>query len=473
LEVELRSNSSDGINKNYSLLIFGLALTVVLTFTFSAIGNRFIPILFISILPIILVSLLNYRIIFSLLIISLFINLYYEQLSSSVWLAAFVPLSALICFRDFKMHDLKLPITTPLVIYILVMIISLINSVELMFSLLLMYNMLAFIFIVYTSSVSIMDKKEIISYIILFLILNLLNSFHVIAQGLVSSRREFGFAGIMFVDYVGIAITMNFILILINRRKDFRIILIISFLILIIALLITETRNAWISTFLSLFLSLIFLIIKSKTLEFSKSFVVVGIIISTIFLSSVFIFVSSVKPDVSERAQETTNVEEGINKEGQVQNSLLSRLLIWHTAYNAFLANPVIGIGAYSFPVSSQHYYTIPKFLFDDYVKGLTPHLTYIAVITETGIVGLITFIIFLISSLKFAYDGFRYSKTIDEKRFSFLVFWPLVYITISTFMTDAWLWGQGIVLWGIFLGINLWNRKRIKEKHSLRYLAQ
>ena len=469
MQIALKSNSSDGIKKNYFLLLFGLALAVSLAISFLAIGDRYIPILFISILPLIFVSLFNYRIIFSILLISLFLNLHYERLSTTVWLAAFIPLSALICFRNLKIIDVKLPITIPLIIYILVMIISLVNSINLMFSLLMMYNMLAFTFIVYTSPLSIRDNREVITYIILFLILNLLNSFHVIVEGFGSSRRVFGFAGIMFVDLVGIAITMNFILILINRRKDYRIMLVLSFLILLIALFVTETRNAWISTFLSLFFSLIFLVIKSKALAFSRSFIVVGLIILTIFLSSVFIYISSVKPEVSKRAQETTNFEEGIDKEGQIQNSLVSRLLIWHTAYNAFLSSQVIGIGAYSFPVSSQNYYTIPKFLFENYVKDLNPHLTYLAVVTETGIIGLVTFLIFLISSIKFAYDGFKYSRTVDERRFSFLIFWPLVYILISMFMTDAWLWGQCMMLWSIILGINLWNRKILKEKYSFQ----
>jgi O-antigen ligase len=387
-------------------------------------------------------------------------------LSTSVWLSAFIPFSAFICFRELKIADLNHPITFPLVIYLIVMIISLVNSIDLLFSLLLMYNMVVFIFIVYTSSFTLRDKKEVVSYLILFLILNLLNSFHVIAQGLISSKRAFGFAGIMFVDFVGIAITMNFILIITNQFRNYRIFLVISFIILISALFITQTRNAWLSTFLSLFLALIFLVIKSKKFQLRKFFLILILAISTLILTSVFLFISSVNPEVTERTKETTNVEEGVNKEGQVQNSLISRLLIWHTAYNAFVANPILGIGAYSFPVGSQQYYTIPKFLYDDYVKGLTPHVTYLAVAVETGAVGLITFLLFLITGLKFAYDGLKYSRTVDERKFSFLIYWPLVYIFISMFMTDAWLWGQGIVLWGIILGINLWNRKRIKENY-------
>ena len=466
MEIVLSKNPNDSAAKNYILLVTGFLFTIVLTFSFLVIGDRYLPIVFISFLPFIFISVFNFRVIYSILIISLFINLHFQELSSAVWVAILVPISTLICFRNFKTNELKLPITLPLLLYIITMIISLVNSIDFLFSILLMYNMFAFIFIVYTSSLAIRDKKEIVVYIILFLILNLFNSFHVIADGLASSRRAFGFAGIMFVDYVGIAITMNFILLLVSAGKNFRILLLISLLVLIAALLITQTRNAWLSTFLSLFFALVYLIFKSKKFKIRKSFLIAAMIASMIIMGSIFIFISSVNPEVTERAQETTKVEQSIDKEGQVKSSLVSRLLIWHTAYNAFLSEPVIGIGAYSFPFSSQEYYKVPRFIFEDYVEGLTPHQTFIAVAVETGLLGLFAFLFFLIASLKISFDTIKLSKTSEEKRFSFLLFSPLLYILISMTMTDAWLWGHGIILWGILLGFNLWNRKKLIEKN-------
>jgi len=112
--------------------------------------------------------------------------------------------------------------------------------------------MLAFIMIVYTGVAAIRTKKEIMGYLILFLILNLLNSFQVLLEGLTSTKRAFGFAGVMFVDYVGIAITMNFILLLMSRGKKYRIFLAFSFIIFVAALLVTQTRNAWLSTLVTI-----------------------------------------------------------------------------------------------------------------------------------------------------------------------------------------------------------------------------
>jgi len=332
--------------------------------------------------------------------------------------------------------------------------------------------MLAFIMIVYTGVAAIRTKKEIMGYLILFLILNLLNSFHVLLEGLTSTKRVFGFAGVMFVDYVGIAITLNFILLLMSRGKKYRIFLAFSFIIFVAALLVTQTRNAWLSTFLCLLLLIIFIILHSKKFEMKRSFLILTLISSILVMSSLVLVVTSLKPEVTERAEQTTKVEESIDQSGQVQSSLLTRVFIWHTAYLAFLEHPVIGIGAYSFPFSSHQYYKVPRLIFENYVEGLSPHVTYLAVAAETGLIGLFAFLFFLVASLKFSFDSIKHSKSFEDSSFSLLLFGPLIYITISMLMTDAWLWGQGIILWGIILGLNLWNRKTLIQKNKIEASA-
>lgn len=472
MEIILRSNPDDKVSQNISLLIWGMLCTLVLAFSYSAIGDKYLPIILISLLPVLISFAFNFKLAFGFLILSLFINLHVQWFSTAIWFAVLVPLSYLICFRNFKRIEFSLPITIPLLVYLFTMFISLANSIDPLFSIYLMYNMLAFIMIVYISAAAIRTKKEIIGYIILFLILNFLNSFHVLFEGLTSTKRAFGFAGVMFVDYVGIAITVNFILLLMSKGKKYRIFLAFSFIIFMAALLVTQTRNAWLSTFLCLFLLMIFIILNAKKFEMKRSFLIVTLAASILIMSSLVLVVTSIKPEISERAEQTTKVEESIDQSGQVQSSLLMRVLIWHTAYLAFLEHPVIGIGAYSFPFSSHQYYQGPRMIFEDYIKGLTPHVTFIAVAVETGVIGLLAFLFFLIASLKLSFDSIKHSKSFEDSSFSLLLFGPLIYITFSMLMTDAWLWGQGIILWGILLGLNLWNRKRIIQKNINKGLS-
>jgi O-antigen ligase len=168
-------------------------------------------------------------------------------------------------------------------------------------------------------------------------------------------------------------------------------------------------------------------------------------------------------PEIFSRILEVfSSKHKALGSDSIVSNSLISRLLIWHTALNAFFHHPIVGIGAYSFCFDSQHYRTIPLFLYKDFVKDLSPHITYLAVLTETGIVGVIGFLFFLLSTLKMGYTSIKRSKTVTDKYFSFGIFIVQIYIAFTMSISDAWLWGQCGMLWSIVLGISVANYKII-----------
>jgi O-antigen ligase len=145
-----------------------------------------------------------------------------------------------------------------------------------------------------------------------------------------------------------------------------------------------------------------------------------------------------------------------------VSNSIVSRFLIWHTALNAFFRHPIIGIGAYSFRFDSQFYRTIPLVLYKIWVKDMSPHVTYLAVLTETGIVGFVGFAIFLVSTLRMGFKAVIHSKTDIQRYFSLGIFIVQVYVSFSMAVTDAWLWGQCGMLWSFVLGISVANYKMV-----------
>ena len=151
-----------------------------------------------------------------------------------------------------------------------------------------------------------------------------------------------------------------------------------------------------------------------------------------------------------------------------MSNSIVSRFLIWHTALKAFFKHPIVGIGAYSFCFDSQFYRTIPLVLYKIWVKGMSPHITYLAVLTETGIVGFIGFAIFLVSTLRMGLKSVTHSITNGQKYFSLGIFIIQIYVFFSMAVTDAWLWGQCGMLWSMILGISLANYNIIMRSNTL-----
>ena len=186
--------------------------------------------------------------------------------------------------------------------------------------------------------------------------------------------------------------------------------------------------------------------------------------VGTIFFSSIIIIGGLVgiilltNPEIFSRFQSLQNTDVSSLKfeNDFTQNSFFSRLLIWSVSLRAFEAHPIIGIGAFSFQFTSEQYSALTPFLYNNFVKGLSPHLAYLAVLVETGIVGLIAFLFLWIAIFKLAFKNIRNAVSAESKKYSLIILFVNVYIFISMGITDAWLWGQSGMIWGVSLGILL-----------------
>jgi O-antigen ligase len=159
-------------------------------------------------------------------------------------------------------------------------------------------------------------------------------------------------------------------------------------------------------------------------------------------------------PKIENRAiQITKQSGYGIDQQGNVENSLGSRILIWDTAIRAFEAHPVFGIGVYSFRYSSYQYSQLPKFLYRKFVENLSVHQTHLAVLAETGLIGFLGFAVFIFTLLKLSFRAVRIARDEFGRRHALVAAVGVVYCTASMVVTDAWLWGQQIVLLGLVVG--------------------
>jgi O-antigen ligase len=326
-----------------------------------------------------------------------------------------------------------------------------------------LHNLFAFFVVLHIVAMPLARGENVRKNIYFYLFLVLLNSLYVIAEAFVTSKRAFGFAGIMFVDYVGIGLVIVTLLALTNRGARS---LFYYFLggVFSVALVLTQTRGVWLVTMTTIVLMIIYLLIRGRELGVSRRSVTAFCLMGAAFVLLVFGVVTYINPEISKRTEQVVETKQfTLNEEGATTSSLVTRVLVWNTAYNAFAAHPIVGIGAYGFPFSSRLYNSLPKVLFDRYVKGLTPHIGYLAVLTETGIVGFLGFIVFIIFGLKTVFKPLSSMKRTATK-WSLIFAWTFVYIVISMFTTDAWLWGQGIILMAIVLGLGLANQRIVGQ---------
>lgn len=445
--------------------ILGLILILPLTLILGAVSGSMVKSAALISIPFLIFLLFNFRLSFVFIILLLFINIRLNGIAVAAIFTILLFFSFLVNFNYIRIRDFKSPITSFFLLFLLTCLPSIITTDVLPDVLYEMINLVIFLILLLLCVAVIKNQSDIKKFFTVFITLSLLNSFYLIYDAVITKSRSFGFAGVMFVDYVGVAIIVIFIWFLLSNGSK-KLFYLPVLAILMLASILTQTRNAWISIFLLILLLVSFFYFNSRKYKLSRRILLTFLVLTFVSAGAIYSSLKIINPSVSERAEQFTESKgEILTEKGEVTSSLVSRLFIWDTALNAFRDKPVTGVGIYAFPYVSQKYYTIPKILYDNYVYGRTPHITYLAIATEAGIIGLFGFLIFILSTLKFSYESINLSETNEENLVSISLFFSLFYIVISMLMTDAWLWDQGIVLWGIILGLSMANRKILLEK--------
>lgn len=452
---------------------FGLAVAVIyslalLFFTKNELSVRYLSL--ILAIPFALFTLFSFETSLFIFVSLLFLNANFYYFSTT---EVFVPILffASLLIPGIRIADFKNPLIKPLAVYFICILPSFLTSVSYPETWLLTYNFVAFLMTIAAITFGIRSIKKIHVVLMLFVALATLNGLHVILESYLTNKRAFGFAGIMFVDYVSVASIVVYNQILSQTKKRFAYSVILG--ILLLSLILTQTRSIWIIAFLTLGGITIQALFVTKTFTVKRTHLIIGIIIFSLFLAFYGTQYAKSNKNFAERFKsEKVSDTDDPSRLVISFNSLVTRFFIWSTAKNAFLAHPINGIGLYSFPFVSKNYSSLPPFIYELFVKKLTPHETFIAVITETGIIGLIGFLYLLTQILAFANKmRLKNLQSPQSIGLSGTIFWLNIYVILSMVITDAWLSANGIMLWGFIIGLTIANYKIIElEKPYVEY---
>jgi O-antigen ligase len=468
VQIEWKDINS-GNNLNYKVLLSGLLLIIPLLFVLNLFSLNTRIVLIVLGLPLIAIFLFSFRAFKYLFILSLFTNYYLLGLYLTVFIAIGFLFSFLLAHTQLEYSFFKTPLTAPFLIYFISILPSFLNSSNVILSIYYSLNLFGIAILLFVFGYVINTYQEINKIIMSFIILCLLDAIVIIVYSLFRNGREYGLSGIVFVDYSAMGVLILLLFIVFERQGNI-FLNIAGILVLLAGLIFTQTRNTFISLLLTSVSIFAYMIFSKKQFSVSKRRIIY-VFTSIILISVLFLIVlNTLKPEVFQRFNQLDsgrilNVKQETDFKG---NSILTRLLIWDTAWNAFKAHPIIGIGAYSFPFESVRYYTIPRDLYQKFVEGLSPHVTYIANLTETGILGFIGFVILMIASLKTGFKSVKLAVSSEQKHFSTILLTLQIYIFFSMFLTDAWLWGQCGMLWGMVMGTLIANNRIIK--HANRF---
>ena len=433
---------------NYSLVAILLSiLTCLFSFCFS--DN-----IILYSLPIIISALVvmfyNVNLSISVGIVFMFINLSFSVYFMSQLFFLFAGISYLF-FHKIEIRKFKTSFTSYFMVYFISIIPSYYNSFGCIQSYLKTFYL--FIFLLTFVVVSLHYTKERIEKLFdLFVVMSFINALHVIYLFLTEGGRPFGFTGVIYCDLSGLSLVISYYKIL-TRKNLF--VNIICTLTIFLAHLFTQTRNSTISVIITLLALSFFYIVNHK--KYGYTFRGASLRISKIVLCVVTVFLSIIisNGNILSRVSDNNDVstEEMAASIGFI-GSLATRIFIWNTAYNAFKEHPLIGIGVYSFPYTSKQYNNLDDLLYSAYVKDAAPHQTEIAVLTETGILGLTGFLIFFSLTYRKIWSLIKKISDLNSWIQYVLVVFLNVYLFFAMLMSDYLSYGNTMAVWGFVLSL-------------------
>lgn len=439
---------------NLVLLLFTAVLIIPLTYYLADSGTKFTTRIGLVAFPLLLIGLLNFRIALSIFLVTLFLEInpfFYYSLSA--FMVFYLLLSFAVTNKGFTLKDMKTPFTGVMIFFLLTLLPSLVNSKAPVIGILNFLQWGIVLTLIFILSNTLTTVKKINYLVLFYLVMISINAFYSIYQGLTIGRRAFGFAGIMYVDLLGIAIVVVFILMLAAKGK-IKWLFGSMFTIMVLSLIFTKTRNVWLNVGMVLLMSFIHLIIKSGYLKIRRQklirYGVMAMVIVLVGGGGLISYFGTSFFRLSEKSKLTTESLET----GDVSNSLVTRYFIWSTGLNGFLQHPVLGIGIYTFPYTSKFYNQLPEVLFKKFVEMYSMHHGYFAILVEAGILGFIGLIFFLSYLVRKTRKIFREAEDTPFDVHAFISIWVITYILISLFFSDAWFWGRGIIIWSVVLGV-------------------
>ena len=304
------------------------------------------------------------------------------------------------------------------------------------------------------------DISKILDY---FIVLTFISGIIIIIRILMTGKlRSLGLAGFAIMDFAVISLVIlifkDFLLGKPNKRS------VLYLTIIFIILITTQSRFAWLGFLLTMIYGSIisgFYSQNAKELLRKRIPQIIMVFVALISL----LFVSGLGSVFIGRLTEI-NFSFFQNEEGMmVTNSLESRILIWIVAYNAFLSHPITGIGYLMFSEVSEQYNVLPLFAYRIFVEGLDAHTTYFNILTETGIIGFVLFLSYIITVFTFSIKAIKISLLNSEKNISIILTSLVFFFMVHSIYSGAFTFSQSAYLMHYIFGITLANYSLLRQK--------
>lgn len=181
----------------------------------------------------------------------------------------------------------------------------------------------------------------------------------------------------------------------VNRDSLYPWLLLIPFTVVV---LLSGRRSAWLMLIigLSAYLPLVFISLSSRARYIiAGALCVAAVLVGTMYFKS---------PDINRRIVLLTGI---LGSEYQAERATSMRTPIWDTAGNMFRDNWLNGVGPRGFRYAYRDYAEDDNYFVRQGQDGQThPHLVFLEIAVETGVIGLAGFILFYLVILRYWWRG-------------------------------------------------------------------
>jgi O-antigen ligase len=399
-----------------------------------------------------LIGVFHYELSLYLLILSMFVHLtFHLGIGWTVFsFGIFILLSAHFlrnCFTT-KLVFPKTSLDKPILIFLFVLGISLINAVDLKIGII-TYIWHIQTFLVFYLLVAGIKSEKINKLLLFFLGLAVLsavyNLFEFFSAG--GRIRAMGITGVPSSGLFLTALLVCSSFYLFEKKGTRKFYYLISFFVLAGGLFATKTRGA----IFSMAISLLFLILlsfkkakKEKLRKVYRNLWLISFAILLVVLLFLFLF-----PFYAQGLSHRIYLPYG-----KPIDTTQIRLFLWGLSLNLFWENPVLGAGIGQFYKVAELIPELKFSLLAQHIIGLDPHNMVLYYLSQTGILGLMALFYLMFSFFKVGWRKFKDAKKDEEIAISLVLLSFFFHVISSSFYAGEWYFGIGGVQLALFLAL-------------------
>ena len=144
--------------------------------------------------------------------------------------------------------------------------------------------------------------------------------------------------------------------------------------------------------------------------------------------------------------------------------TVLTRFELWQNAFNAFLENPVVGIGPGNYKVLNLINPTIRLEFIHFYIRGLNAHNLLLHYMAETGVVGTTAMLALIFNQLRGGRQGWKDSFGLKSSQISGALYITSIMFVVTTIIEAAWFWGFAGYTFVFFLALIVSNQRAVAK---------